>query len=107
MEEERKLFMGNPRYKNGAKRRELRRYFKHRGEPCALCGKPIDYSLPAGHPMSFEIDEIIPVSKGGDPFSKQNTQAAHRICNQRKGNKLIRQGKAKAANLPIPKSREW
>ena len=61
--------MGNLRYKNGAKRRELRRYFKHKGEPCALCGKPIDYSLPAGHPMSFEIDEIVPVSKGGDPFS--------------------------------------
>lgn len=98
--------MSNPRYKNGAKRRELRRYYKHRQDPCGICGKPIDYSLPAGDPMSFEIDEIIPVSKGGDPFSKENTQAAHRICNQRKSNKIIREGSERAANLPLPTSRE-
>ena len=26
--------------------------------PCAICGMPIDYDLPAGDPMSFEVDEI-------------------------------------------------
>lgn len=98
----------NPRYKNGAKRRELRRYYKYRKDPCALCGKPIDYSLPATHPMSFEIDEIIPVSKGGSPFSRENTQAAHRICNQRKGNKVLKQGERRITlEKPLPRSREW
>lgn len=40
--------------------------------------------------MAFEVDEIIPVSHGGDPLSKENTQPTHRICNERKGNKIKR-----------------
>lgn len=96
----------NPRYSNGARRRSIRARWKAIGAPCALCGKPIDYSLPAGHPMSFEVDEIVPVSKGGDPLDFANTQPSHRICNQRKGN-----GKrsAPAARKPsgLPTSREW
>lgn len=98
----------NGRYANGAKRRELRRYYKMLGDPCHLCGKPIDYALPAGHPMSFEIDELIPYSKGGDPFSRKNTAPAHRICNQRRGNSLIgEKGREEVKDLPAPKSREW
>lgn len=100
--------MSNPRYSNGARRRELRRYYRHRQDPCHLCGKPIDYGLPAGHPMSFEVDEIVPVSKGGDPFSRGNTAAAHRICNQRRGNKSIKSGdRRESMSLPLPRSREW
>lgn len=76
----------NPRYSNGARRRAIRARWRAIGDPCHLCGKPIDYSLPAGHPMSFEVDEIVPVSKGGDPLRFENTQPAHRCCNQRKGN---------------------
>lgn len=65
-----------------------------------------DYSLPAGHPMSFEVDEVIPVSKGGDPLDFENTQPAHRICNQRKGDGRRRfAGKHGRAGLPT--SREW
>ena len=56
----------NPRRSNGSRRDAIRRRWRSIGAPCALCGKPIDYSLPAGHPMSFEVDEIVPVSKGGD-----------------------------------------
>ena len=98
--------MSNPRYANGAKRRELRRYYRHRRDPCALCGKPIDYDLTAGHPMSFEVDEIVPVSKGGSPFTRENTQAAHRICNQRKGNRT-KSERRESTSLPLPRSREW
>ena len=97
----------NPRYKNGARRRELRRWLLYTQDTCALCGKPIDKTLKTPHPMSAEVDEIIPVSKGGDPLDKRNVQLVHRICNQRKGNKTTRRGEAKAANLPIPRSREW
>ena len=47
-----------------------------------------DYSLPAGHPMSFEVDEIIPVSRykeGGYASAQacaldfENTQPVHRL----------------------------
>ena len=51
----------NPRVSNGTRRRDLRRRVASMGLPCALCGAPIDYSLPAGHPLSFELDEIVPV----------------------------------------------
>ena len=75
------------------------------GEPCALCGKAIDYSLPAGHPMSFEVDEIVPVSKGGDPLDFSNTQPAHRVCNQRKGNGSRPNRRPERRGLPT--SRDW
>lgn len=78
----------NPRYSNGARRRKLRAWLKSMGLPCHICGLPIDYTLPPGDPMSFEVDEIIPVSLGGDPFDKLNVGPSHRICNQRKGNKI-------------------
>ena len=76
------------RYANGHARRKVRAWLKAQGGPCWLCGGAIDYSLPAGHPMSFEVDEIVPVSLGGDELDFANVQPAHRICNQRKGNRM-------------------
>ena len=80
----------NPRNANGNARRKLRARLKAMGMDCHLCGMPIDYSLPAGHPMSFEVDELVPVSRGGDPLDFANVAAAHRICNQRRGNKPVK-----------------
>lgn len=37
------------------------------------------------HPMSFVVDEIVPVSRGGDPLDPANTRPAHWICNARRG----------------------
>ena len=80
----------NVRYANGARRRAIRERWKAIGAPCALCGKPIDYDLPAGHPMSFEVDEIVPVSRykeGGYASAQacaldfENTQPVHRLLN--------------------------
>ena len=42
-----------------------------------------------GDPMSFEVDEIVPVSKGGSPIDRANVAPAHRICNERRGNKSL------------------
>lgn len=77
----------NPRRSNGSRRSKLRRQVAAEGLPCGICHRPIDYTLPAGHPMSYELDEIVPVSKGGSPYERSNVQPAHRICNQRKGNR--------------------
>jgi len=86
----------NPRYANSAKREAIRAWLLATQDVCAICGHPIDKTLTTyvgprdgkvkRHPMSFEVDEIVPVSLGGDPLDKGNVQAAHRICNQRKGN---------------------
>lgn len=75
--------------RNGTRRRKIRARLKAMQLPCAICGLPIDYELPAGDPMSFEVDEIIPVSLGGDELDFNNVQPAHRICNERKGNKIV------------------
>lgn len=77
------------RYANGHARREVRAWLRAQCLPCHICGRPIDYSLPAGDPMSFEVDEIVPVSKGGSPIDRGNVAAAHRICNERRGNRSI------------------
>ena len=57
-------------------------------DTCALCGGRVDKELPAFHPMSPEIDHIIPVSKGGDPSAIENMQLAHRKCNRAKSDKM-------------------
>ena len=89
----------NPRYKNGNLRRKHRARFKALGLPCAICGGPIHYDEPsdAKHPLSFVIDEKIPVSKywlGGYTSKAQcaqdwnNLQAVHYQCNVQKSNKV-------------------
>lgn len=104
----------NPRYSNGHRRRELRKRVRAMGLPCAICGRPIDYTLTTyvdprdgrrkPHPMSYELDEIVPVSKGGSPLDPRNVQPTHRICNQRKGAGGAKGGRAM---LPSPQSRDW
>lgn len=81
----------NPRQANGHRRRQLRARVLAEETHCALCGNPVDKALRLGpdgkpHPYSPEVDEIVPVSLGGSPLLRANTQLAHRICNQRKGN---------------------
>ena len=85
----------DPRYSNGSRRRAIQARWRAIGDPCHICGKPIDYSLgmfvdqrtgkKRMHPMAFVVDEIVPVSKGGDPLDFSNTRPAHWICNAKRG----------------------
>ena len=77
---------------NGNARTKLRARLAKEGRPCHLCGQPIDYGLPSGHPWSFELDHIVPLSRGGDPWGYDNAAASHRICNQRKGKRMPQDG---------------
>ena len=113
----------NVRQGNGNARRKLRAWLMAQSLPCAICGKAINYSLPAGHPDSFEVDEVVPVSRywlrlynaqrhcWAGPFesgqaaalSQDNVQATHRHCNREKSNKIpcdVSAGK-------IFRSRQW
>ena len=102
----------NPRRDNGSARDKLRARWRLIGDPCHICGKPIDYSLGMvvdertgkrrPHPMSFVVDEIVPVSQGGDPLSFENTRPAHWICNARRGDGKIHARKTCSAPLPQP-----
>ena len=100
----------NPRRANGSARNAIRKRWRAIGAPCALCGMPIDYSLGMVtdprtgkrrmHPMAFVVDEIVPVSQGGNPLDFANTQPTHWICNARKGDG--RQSKPATSTLPLP-----
>lgn len=102
----------NPRWAK-AERKKLQARYRALGLPCALCGRAIDYDLGMiidpvthkrrPHPMSFVIDEIIPVSQGGSPFTFENTRPAHWICNSRRGaGGQKKQPATNAAPLPQP-----
>lgn len=67
-------------------------YDRANDTPCGICRGaygPIDYSVPPGSTdLSWECDHIRPVTKRPDLAAcYENLQAAHRMCNRRKGNK--------------------
>jgi len=78
--------MRNPRTANGHRRRQLRARVLAEETHCGLCGRPVDTELAPGLPGSPEVDEIVPVSKGGSPYDRSNCRLVHRLCNQRRGN---------------------
>jgi 5-methylcytosine-specific restriction endonuclease McrA len=77
----------NPRRTNGTQRNRVRRRVLLEETECWLCGQPVDTTLPHGLPQSPEVDEVVPVSKGGSPYDRRNCRLAHRMCNQRRGNR--------------------
>lgn len=93
----------NPRKPNSKARQNNRARMKAEGRECWICkafGRPaaIDYSLPARHPLSFELDELVPVSKywlGGYITPEEcaldyaNNAATHRCCNNWRKNKTV------------------
>lgn len=107
----------NPRRSNGYRRNMLRKRVAAMGLPCHICGQPIRYDLTTyvdpvdgktkRHPLSFELDEIVPVSKGGNPLDINNVAPAHRICNERRGNKMLRKQPPPSTPERLPKSRDW
>lgn len=80
---------GNPRKANGHRRRQLRARVLAAYDTCWICGKPVDKTLKPLDPMSAEVDEIIPVSRGGSPYEWTNVRLAHRICNELKSNHSV------------------
>lgn len=81
--------MSANRYANGARRRALVARVRAIGEPCHICGLPIPPDAPPGTPLAFELDELVPVSKGGSPIDFGNTAGSHRVCNQWRSNKSV------------------
>ena len=113
--------MNNPRYQNGNLRRKHRARIKAAGGPCGICRGalgPIRYDQPsdAQHPLSFVVDEIRPVSRwrefgydspqaAADDWN--NLQAAHWICNARKGARTGTEAKEKVARSSFMRDGAW
>jgi 5-methylcytosine-specific restriction endonuclease McrA len=94
----------DPRKAHGPLRATLRKRVFAAQSHCGICGREVDQSLPAHNPLSPELDEIIPIARGGSPYDIDNLQIAHRVCNRKKGAKL--QGEGEIHN-PTPVSRAW
>lgn len=77
--------MTNPRRTNGHRRDQVRRRVLTEEHDCWLCGQPVDKLLKTPHPDSPEVDEVLPVSKGGSPYDRRNCRLAHRRCNRARG----------------------
>lgn len=113
--------MKNERYANGNLRRKHRARFKAMEAPCGICkGKfgPIHYDEPSDskHPLSFVIDEIIPISRAEEfGYSSRreaaedwnNLQAAHYWCNAQKSNKLPNEQRKRLAPKKIVQDGTW
>lgn len=50
---------------------------------CHICGQPIDYTLKWPDSMSFVVDHVVPISRGGSD-EIGNKRASHAVCNARK-----------------------
>lgn len=103
----------NPRNANGHRRRQLRA--RHlAGAATKTCAwpdcpwphEPFDRTLHHLDPKAPEVDEIIPVSLGGNPLSWTGTQLLHRWCNRQKSNKVAAPAGAEPP-LPPATSRAW
>lgn len=97
----------DPRKVNSSLRSTLRKRVLATYDTCAICGREVDKTLPAGHPLAPEVDEIVPVSRGGSPYDWDNLQLVHRICNERKGNKMAGDEDLPRVENPTPVSRAW
>jgi 5-methylcytosine-specific restriction endonuclease McrA len=52
------------------------------GEPCWLCGQPIDYRLKFPHPRSWSLDHIVPIADNPRlALNPTNYRSAHLDCN--------------------------
>jgi 5-methylcytosine-specific restriction endonuclease McrA len=84
-----KMRRKNNRRANGWRRDKVAARVRAAYDVCWLCGKPVDKSLPAGLPGSPEVDEKIPVSRGGSPYDFSNCFLAHRWCNRIRSNHTV------------------
>lgn len=78
-------------YNNGYEAIDTEYFWKIQMAYCQLCFSKIDRNLHHVDMMSWTLDHIIPLSKGGGHLYS-NIQLAHRVCNQKKGNKIIERG---------------
>lgn len=87
----------NPRYANYRARQRIRKQLEQDNSPCWICGLPIP-AAKAGHPYAMEVDELVPISKGGSAIDRGNVARAHRCCNQWRSDKPVELVRSIAAN---------
>ncbi|MEV8636530.1 HNH endonuclease [Streptosporangium sp. NPDC051023] len=80
--------MARSKGRAGRPYRRLRDQVRAASRVCWICGHAIDLALPPRHPLSWTLDHLMPLSRGGDPLDPSNARAAHYRCNSGRGNRL-------------------
>jgi len=86
--------------RNARLRMKLRARVLREESVCWLCGHEVDKSLPASDPMHPQLDHVVPVSKGGKVYDRDNARLSHALCNRKRGNKDASQ--AQVSLFPAP-----
>lgn len=87
--------------RNGHKNAKLRAEVLARyGARCHLCQQPIDLTLKYPHPMSYEVDHLWPVSKGGPMYDPATCRPAHRRHNGQRGARSVDEGRQAITKPP-------
>jgi len=62
--------------------------FERDNYTCRICGDKINKYLKYPDPLCVSLDHVIPLSRGGE-HTKENTRAAHLICNMKKSDSVF------------------
>ncbi len=77
------------------------------GEPCSMCGNPIDYTLDGRNKWGATSDHIIPIAYGGELIVQlEELNVAHHSCNSRAGVRIANARKGKGKPPPEKKNAE-
>lgn len=79
----------NKKVRSGTAYNRARRVVLARDDFCYLCGGYVDKTLPRYNPLAPEVDHIVAISVGGDPFDTDNMALSHRVCNNAKSDKSL------------------
>lgn len=91
-----------------------RRAIASKDPVCAQCHNFIDIAAPIKaadgrlNPLAVEVDHIVPISRGGQPYELENLQLLHMKCNRKKGAKMASDYDEVTPNEnPVPLSNNW
>jgi 5-methylcytosine-specific restriction endonuclease McrA len=95
--------------------RTLARIVRREEDICWLCGHPIDLTLPYRDPLtgrvnalSWSLDHVVPVARGGPTVDRANARAAHYGCNSARGDGAPRgQARNQPQRAALITSRDW
>lgn len=94
---------------NGHRRRQIRARVLAEEHDCALCGLPVDKTIPYPLPGSPVVDEDMPRSRGGSQYDRANTHLMHNACNRLKSTRTLEEVKAmsSAPQPSVQASPDW
>jgi 5-methylcytosine-specific restriction endonuclease McrA len=67
--------------RTGRPYRRLRTRVIAEEDVCFRCGQPVDKSLPGTHRWGPSLEHKVPLSRGGDPLTRENVALSHLGCN--------------------------